>query len=123
MNYFICSLGKIHKDYDNSLLGIASSKVEKIIATEELIENKKQISIPSMLKLKDLDLTHSLILKQKDAVLLCPKIEVEIDIEEESIKSLPLSITPSYNFFRGLCFKNNELILILDTDKLLEEVI
>ena len=115
MNYFICS-------FDKSLLGIPSAKIEKILSFESSSEIKKQVSIPALFKLNDSKIVHALILKEKDALVLCPKIEVEIDVQEDSIKTLPVLLSHRFNCIQGLAFVKDDLVLLLDTDKLLEVV-
>ena len=53
-------------------------------------------------------------------MLLSPKIDVDLEIPEENIHALPGALQESYKFLRGVYFSNNNMILILDPDKLAE---
>ena len=127
MKYFICSLISENHSIGNCLLGIPSEHTERIILasrTQTIIyetENEDfYISIPVLLKLKDQSAHHGLILKSKTTLLL-PRIDVELEIPEEEIKTLPKALEEIFCYFRGVYFSSN-MILILEPEKLLEYV-
>jgi hypothetical protein len=89
------------------------------------------ISLPALFRQKDTAAPHGLVLKPKapnsaDAkeasavktVLLTPKIDVEIDIPEDGIHTLPQALAGEFVYFRGAYCGEANIILILDPDKL-----
>ena len=134
MKYFICSLGEIQ-------LGIPAQQTERIvpssqvqtaeIKTEFKIEEKSEsdakalISLPDLFRLKDRAAPHGLILKADKpvkTVLLTPRIEIEIEIPEESIHALPEALIDLRRYLRGAYFTDETVILILDPEKLTESM-
>ena len=124
MKYFICTLETTRSEnFGNCLLAIPHEYTERIISTgsvDAVLEGNLRdfISIPNLLNLKDKSTKHELILKSKTALLL-PKIDVELEISEEEIQQLPKVLGEMFNYFRGVYF-NSDMILILDPEKLLE---
>ena len=119
MKYFICTLACTDSGAENCLLGIPSERTERIIPVSQ-VQTEDFISIPALLKLKDESVHHGLVLKSKKTLLL-PRIDVELEILEEEIKTLPKTIDELFGYFRGAYFGSN-MILILDPEKLLEYV-
>ena len=130
MKYFICTLDRIH---NNSMccLGIPAEKTERIIPASRVqtavyeTENEEAfISLPALFELKDKAAPHGLVLKPGRAssgpvkVLLTPRINTEMEIPEVNIHRLPESLADMLVFFRGLCFVEQNMILILDPEKL-----
>ena len=126
MKYFICSLDS------TCLLGIPSEHTERLIpagrvsaAVCEREGDEVFISIPALLKLKDPAAPHGLILKSVSpvkTVLLSPRIDMELEIPEGDIQSLPEVLADMLKFSRGAYFKEQNIILILDTANLMEQV-
>ena len=130
MKYFICNI-------DNINLGIPAEWTERIISsnrTQTAVYEESSyeetsigayISIPALLQLKETSAPHGLVFKSADpvkTVLLTPKIEIELEIPQESIHRLPLALTEKLAFFSGVYFTGESVILILDPEKLLESI-
>jgi hypothetical protein len=124
LRYFICALDKIN-------LGIPAEQTERIIQvtrTQDIIcktENQEVfISLPALFQQKDSgSAPHGVVLKSNSAVktvLLTPRIDVELEIPEEGIHSLPKSLAGAFRNFRGAYCTDQNVILILDTEKLME---
>ncbi|MDR0324233.1 MAG: hypothetical protein LBI12_07290 [Treponema sp.] len=124
MKYFICELEGVK-------LGIPSEQTEKIIpqarfqtsAFETEGDETLFISLPVLFKLKNISAPHGLVLKSdKPAknILLTPKIDIELEIPEENIHGLPESFHVPFYFLKGVYFYEQSMILVLDTEKLLE---
>jgi hypothetical protein len=129
VKYFICALDKVN-------LGIPSEQTKRIIpcsreqASVYAAEDQEVfISLPALLG-DTAAVRHGLVLKsggeasQADVktILLTPKIDIDIEIPDESIHSLPDVFVGRFSFFTGACFAENEqnLILILNPQKLKE---
>ena len=130
MKYFICNPETNSPLTGISLLAIPSEKIEKIYASQremkEITEEEDGevfFSIPLLLKLKNNLPSHALKIKKnilkENLVLLCPKVDLEIDIPDENIHPLPYTMS-KMNFFSNACFLENKLYLILEIEKLLE---
>ena len=129
MKYFICALEKI-------LLGIPAEQTERIMqedrlqtAVKESENGKTFISLPALFKLKNNAAPHGVLLKSEGqagtapgraAVLLAPKIDIELQVPEEDIHELPKVLDRQFLFLRGVYFSDQNAILILDPEKLLE---
>ena len=128
MKYFVC-------DFDSIFLGIAAEHIQRIIPVSRLqanvleTENEETfISIPALFHQKD-NAVHGLILKSGLAgfkgktTLLAPKIDIDLEIDEEKIFRLPEVFTGLFSFFKGACFTEdcNNMIFILDLEKLAEK--
>jgi hypothetical protein len=55
-------------------------------------------------------------------VLLTPRIDIDLEIAEENIYRLPESFLGQFRYFSGACFNGQNVILILDPEKLKELV-
>ena len=121
MRCFICTLDKIN-------LGIPAERTERIIpvarvqtAVHETENQELFISLPALLRQKDAAAPHGVVLKPADGpvktVLLTPKIDIDMEIPEESIHQLPQALS-GLSCFRGAYFNNQGLYLILDPEKL-----
>ena len=127
MRYFICALDKIN-------LGIPTEQTERIIqvtrvqTAEYETENQETfISLPVLFKQKDSSAPHGLVLKLSSSaavktVLLTPKIDIDMEIPEESIHQLPDAFAGVFRYVRGACFNNKNLILIISPEKLMEGI-
>jgi hypothetical protein len=132
MKYFICALDKVH-------LGIPAERTERIIpvtrpqtAVYETENHETFISLPALFQLKDASAPHGLVLKtsctEKESpaaiqtVLLTPRIDIDLEIPEEKIHRLPETLSPLFHYFRGAYFDGQNMILILDTEKLKEGI-
>ena len=123
MKYFICAL-------DDLQLGIPADSTERIIpadalpsALTEIINRETYISLTALFKKYEIKSPHGIIIKDTEidiprTILLTPKIEFEIEIDEKEIKPLPEALAGIYLFFRGICFLGEKLILILEPVKL-----
>jgi chemotaxis signal transduction protein len=54
-------------------------------------------------------------------ILLTPKVDIDLEIPEENIRGLPASFSGWSKYFRGACFNDQGVILILDPQKLKED--
>ena len=130
MKYFICALGKIS-------LGIPSEQTERIIPVTRVqaavceTENQEVfISLPALFKQKDSAAVHGVVLKSGAGVssavkrvLLAPRIDVELEIPEEGIHSLPKAFAGVFRHCRGAHCTGNSVILILNPEKLTESTL
>ena len=127
MKCFICSLDSVNRS-SVSCLGIPSEYIEKIIPADMAgsslsgaNEKWDLVSVPMLLNLKDIPAIHALVLKASDPVktaLLTTKIDEELEIPQEHIKQLPEVLAESLDFFKGVYFTGQRLILILEPSKL-----
>ena len=130
MKYFICNLDMINNN-TTGYLGIPAEKTERIIPVNRVqtvvyeTENQEAFfSLPVLFQLKDRTTVHGLVLKPEAScgmvktILMTPRINTEIEIPEENIHRLPESMTETLVFFRGVCFDDKNMILILDPEKL-----
>ena len=129
MKYFICALGRVS-------LGIPSEQTERIISVtriqDAVCETENQdvfISLPALLRQKETAAPHGIVLKplasqppdtSARTTLLTPKIDAEMEIPEENIRSLPRVMDGSYRYFRGAYCTDKNVILILNPQNLLE---
>jgi hypothetical protein len=123
LKYFICALDKIN-------LGIPAERTERIIpvaraqsAVRETENQEVFISLPALFRQKDTagSAPHGLVLKSSvKTVLLTPRIDVELEIPEDEIHSLPQALAGAFRYFRGAYCKGESLVLILDPEKLME---
>ena len=128
MKYFICALDRI-------FLAIPAQQTERVISvtrtqdTARETENQEVfISLPALLKQKDRTAPHGIVLKPlvsqppnaPKTTLLTPKIDAEIEIPEEGIRSLPEVLGGSYRYFKGAYCADQKVILILAPEKLIE---
>jgi len=130
LKYFICALGKIN-------IGIPAEMTERIIAVTRIqgavceTENQEVfISLPALMRQKETSAPHGIILKppvpqppnaSAKTTLLTPKIDAEMEIPEEDIHSLPKAMDGMYKHFRGAYCTDQNVILILNPQKLLED--
>jgi len=122
VKYFICSLGEI-------TLGIPTEDIKQIIPNTRSQINIKEtenqnffISLPALLGQKDTVILHGLVFKKDNTILLTSKIDIEQEIPDGNIHQLPEFFSGIFSFFKGACFDsiNKNLILLLDTKKILE---
>ena len=131
MRYFIGALDTIN-------LGIPAEQTERIIpvsriqtsvyatAAQSDVEGAC-ISLPALLRQKDMTAPHGLVLKSVQpltggkTILLMPKIDRDIEIPEDAIHRLPETFAGVFSFFIGAYFESDQnLILIVDPRKLTE---
>ena len=122
VKYFICAVEKI-------TAGIPAEAIERIVTAEraqanvyERTDGEAFISIPALFGKKDIPAPHGLVLKtgSRRTTLLAPKIDADLEIPEEDIRSLPEIFSGIFPFLRGACFTGRNMIFILDPGKLLE---
>ena len=130
MKYFICALDKIN-------LGIPAEQTERIIqvtrvqgAVYETENQEVFVSLPVLLRQKDSSAPHGVVLKSNTGessavktVLLTPRIDVELEIPEENIHSLPEALGGLFKYFRGAYCTDQNVILILNPQKLIESML
>ena len=129
MKYFICSLDTIN-------IGIPTEQTQRIIPVTRIqtalydseTEDKKLfISLPVLLGQKDPAAPHGVVLKNSAAdrdttILLTPRIDKDLEIPEENIRRLPGALAGWLKYFRGGYFNGQNLILILDPEKIMEKI-
>ena len=135
MKYFICALGSALRKIK---IGIPAEMTERIVAVTRIqgvvreTENQEVfISLPALLRQKETAAPHGVILKPLvlesqpvvKTTLLTPKIDAEMEIPEEGIHSLPKAMDGIYRHFRGAYCTDQNVILILNPQKLVEEII
>jgi chemotaxis signal transduction protein len=110
-------------------LGIPAERTERIIsvtraqgAVRETENQEVFISLPALLRQEDTSAPHGIVLKSSNAktTLLTPRIDAELEIPEENIRSLPKVLDGSYGHFRGAYCTDQNVILILSPEKLIE---
>ena len=114
-------------------LGIPAKQTERIISVtriqDAVYETENQeffISLPALLRQKDRATPHGIVLKPlvsqppntTKTILLTPKIDAELEIPEEDIRSLPKAMKGTYRHFRGAYCTDTNIILILNPEKL-----
>jgi len=127
MRYFICTL-----ETPAIQLGIPAEHTERIIpitriqSTEYETENKEVfVSLPVLLKQKNKNTPHGIIIKvahTSKTILLTPRIDIDMEIPEENIHQLSSTFVGLSRYFRGACFDKENLILILNTEKIMEGI-
>jgi chemotaxis signal transduction protein len=129
LKYFICALGKTN-------IGIPARQTQQIIsvtnergASNETENGEVIISLPELFKQKDNAACHGLILKTNNGepykvrtVLLTPKIDAELEIPEEDIRGLPKAMAGVYSHFTGAYCDGQNIILILNPEKIIKGV-
>jgi hypothetical protein len=125
LKYFICALDKIN-------VGIPAGQTERIIqvtrvqcAVRETENQEVFISLPVLFQQKDNAAPHGLVLKSDNTeqsgfktVLMTPPIDAELEIPEDDIYNLPKALSGVFKFFRGAYCTDQNVILILDPEKL-----
>jgi len=125
LKYFVCASDKIS-------VAIPAEQTEHIISVtriqQAVCETENQevfISLPVLLRLEDSAAPHGIILKSSDSsavktVLLTPRIDIETEIPEEKIHSLPEAMGGVFKYFRGAYCTEQNVILVLNTEKIKE---
>jgi chemotaxis signal transduction protein len=124
---------------DKINLGIPAEQTERIIPVTRVqgaiceTENKEVfISLPALFQQKDPAAPHGVVLKSSVAgtsagadktVLLTPRIDVEMEIPEEHIHSLPEVLAGLFRNFRGAYCTGQNVVLILNPEKLLGSIL
>jgi chemotaxis signal transduction protein len=101
-------------------------------AVRETENQELFISLPALLRQKETAAPYGIILKplvlesqpsnaSAKTTLLTPKIDAEMEIPEEDIHSLPKVMDGMYRHFRGAYCTGQNVILILNPQKLLED--
>lgn len=111
-------------------MGIPTHQTERIIPNTRIqtnvIDNENQetfISLPALLGQKDAEAPHILVLKTpKKTFLLTPKIDIEKEIPDEDTHQLPQIFTGRFSFFKGACFSSQNMILLLEPEKLMGNI-
>jgi hypothetical protein len=123
LKYFVCALDKIN-------LGLPAEQTERIIsvtrvqsAARETNDQEVSISLPVLFQQKDTAAPHGVVLKSETSavktILLVPRIDAELEIPEENIHSLPEALSGLFKNFKGAYCTGQNVILILDPEKLL----
>jgi hypothetical protein len=125
------ALGKIN-------IGIPAEMTERIISVTRIqsavceTENQEVfISLPALLRQKETAAPHGIVLKPlvlesqsvvttAKTTLLTPRIDAELEIPEENIRSLPRAMGGVYRYFGGAYCADKNVILIFNPKKLLE---
>jgi len=131
MRYFVCDLDR-KPGKPNVRLGIPAGRTGRIIPANrfqtafcETENGEAFILIPALLHLENAASPHGLVLKSsgtEKTILLVPRIEIDLEISENDIHDLPEVFSRLKNFFRGASFSGEDVILILDPDKLCEYI-
>ena len=129
MKFFICGM-------DGVSLGIPAEQTERVISAPHVQDSVYKsengeafISIPLLFRLQDPSAPHGIVLKpmadaepkKPKTVLLTPSIDIDLEIPEESIHGIPEALSGLRQYFRGACFTDEEMILILNPEKLTEK--
>ena len=146
MKYFLCV-------FDTVYLGIPSEFVERVISVSanglsgsgmqssvcEIHGNDVYISLPLLFGRADLPSPHGLVLKsgessspvngERKTILLTPPLDIDLEIPEEDVYSVPRAFSELLRYCNGSCFINidrkevdrqERLVFTLDINKLLE---
>jgi len=141
MKYFICTLGKESaaetqpgQSYilETIQLAIPTKDTERIIPVTEVqtaeCETKGEevsVSLPVLFQEKSTATPHGVVLRSDNSpktVLLTPGIDRDLEIPEENIHQLPGVFEKLSRYFKGVCFDNQNLVLILNTEKIMEGI-
>ena len=137
MKYFICTLGTPeeahqHQNFpqDTIQVGIPTMYTERIIPVTKTqavgyeTENEEvSVSLPVLFQQKNTHTPHGVVLRTDRAVktvLLTPRIERDLEIPEERLHRLPAVFDGLSRYFRGVYFDKENLIYILNTEKIME---
>lgn len=118
MRYFICALESIQ-------LGIPADVTERIIPAAEIKGREHIITLTALFKQTDIASPHGIVLKPGEnsktcTILLTPKIDIDLEIDEEKIHALPEAFSGVFLCFKGAYFNGQNLILLLEPEKLTE---
>jgi chemotaxis signal transduction protein len=112
-------------------LGIPAEQTERIIsvtrkqaAVYETDNGEAFVSLPALLNI-DVPAPHGVVLKipiinTVQTILLTPRIDIDLEIPEESIRQLPKAISGLFRYIRGVYFDDNNAIFILNPEMLME---
>ena len=129
MRYFLCALDSVY-------LGIPSECTGRIISVfrsqSSVCETEDQdvfISLPLLFGRANFSSPHGIVLKQtieeRKTVLLAPPIDIDIEIPDEEIFSVPGVFEKLLRYCNGACFINVEqeerLIFTLDMEKITKD--
>ena len=127
MKYFLCMFGTVY-------LGIPSERTERVISVFRKqssvceIENQDVIiSLPLLFGRADLSAPHGIVLKtdneKRTPVLLAPPLDIDLEIPEENIFTVPKTFEKMLRYCNGACFINKDqkerLVLTLSIEKIL----
>ncbi|MDR2072624.1 MAG: hypothetical protein LBP60_04225 [Spirochaetaceae bacterium] len=122
MKCFICSLDEI-------TLGIPSKPIAQIISAPRVQDalfasenGEGYISLPVLFQKESVPAPHGIRLKDRgnggSLVLLVPRIDTDMEIPEEEIRSLPDLVEKKLPCFSGVFFSEKGPVLVVDTEKL-----
>ncbi|MDR2952997.1 MAG: hypothetical protein LBU82_07120 [Treponema sp.] len=128
MKHFLCA-------FDALYLGLRADRVERVFslsAARQLESGAGEegacISLPALFGRAGFASPHGIVLKpfdnEKKITLLSPPLDIDVDIPEESVYSLPRALQGGLRFASGACFLAKEkerLVLILDLEKISRE--
>ena len=127
MKYFLCT-------FDTIYLGIPSECTERVISVSRIpssvYETEKQdvyISLPLLFRRADLSAPHGIVLKpgneERKTILLVPPLDIDLEIPEEDIYSVPKAFSGILRYCNGACFidkdKGERLVFTIDTKKII----
>ena len=142
MKYFICTLelpvgfpADTQENQTSPLaamqLAIPTTYTERIIpvnriqaAGYETTDEEVSVSLPVLFLQKSTVTPHGVVLRSDrtpKTVLLTPGIDRDLEIAEENIHRLPGIFDRLSRYFSGVYFDKQNLILILNTEKIMEE--
>jgi len=120
-------------------IGIPAEMTERIVAVtrtqgavRETENGEVFISLPALLRHNKTAAPHGIVLKQgagqpagtaAKTTLLTPKIDAETEIPEEDIHSLPKAMDAAYRHFRGAYCTGQNVVLILNPEKLMHDTL
>ena len=129
MKYFLCV-------FDSIYLGIPSECTERVISVfrtqSSVFETEGQdafISLPLLFGRADLPAPHGIVLKsrgkERKTTLLAPPLDIDLEIPEEAVFSVPKAFSGKLRFVKGACFikkdQADRLVFILDPEMLTGE--
>ena len=129
MKYFLCAFGDMY-------LGIPSALTERVVsaartasAVFESDGSDVYISLPVLFGRADIPSPHGLVLKSsvndKKVTLLAPSLDIDLEIPDEEIFSVPKVLSGVMRYCKGTGFvkRNSQtrFVLILDSEKLTEQ--
>ena len=136
MKYFLCA-------FDAAYLGIPSERTERVISISangpfgsgkqssvcETDDKDIFISLPLLFGRADLSTPHGIVLKpgngKRKVTLLAPPLDIDLEIPEEHIYTVPKVFGEMLHYCRGAGFikkdQGDRLVFIVDTEKLAED--
>jgi hypothetical protein len=128
MKYFLCA-------FDAAYLGIPSECTQRVISVSRkqlsVCETEEQhifISLPLLFGRADISAPHGIVLKEnkeKQITLLAPLLDIDYEIPDENIFTVPKAIGAKLRYLKGACFikkdREERPVYIVDIEKLMED--